>query len=57
MTAPRAKDTGEPTCGVKLSGPLPYVCTAPEGHQGDHIAHREDGTVVATWPAEQVPDV
>ena len=51
--APRALDTGKPECGAIAPGPEPYVCTAAEGHEGDHVAYGVSGRVVADWPAEQ----
>ena len=51
--APRALDTGKPECRAIAPGPEPYVCTAAEGHEGDHVAYGVSGRVVADWPAEQ----
>lgn len=28
---------------------LPYLCTEPEGHEGDHIARRWGGIECARW--------
>jgi hypothetical protein len=49
--APRALDTGKPECGAIAPGPEPYVCTAAEGHEGDHVAYGVSGRVVADWEA------
>lgn len=30
---------------------LGWLCTLPAGHDGKHIAHDIDGTLIATWSA------
>lgn len=31
---------------------LPYLCSLPAGHDGDHFAEGHDGDLLATWPQD-----
>ena len=49
--APRAKDVGKMTCGAPSADVLhPWICTAAEGHAGDHVAYGTQGDALRTWP-------
>jgi hypothetical protein len=42
--------------GVCVTRDGPHVCTLRAGHDGDHQAHTDAGTVAHTWPPTQPKD-
>lgn len=37
--------------GRRPGQPLGYLCTLPKGHDGSHVAHDLDGSLITRWPA------
>jgi hypothetical protein len=47
----------EEACSAQWPGSVPFVCTKPIGHDGDHVATRNEGVAIVSWPGDSTADV
>ncbi len=46
-------DKANADCVATYPGGIPYLCTRPAGHAGDHLAHGGSGCVYARWSQDE----